>query len=82
MKEKYISYAALVYKIGDLVADPVTDTLGIIFEVKKTIDRPNALAYGYRIQWQDPVLNRYQKYWDHYEICLIPNQKPNGNREI
>lgn len=73
MKEKYISHVLYTGKVGDLAYDPVTNIYGIIVEVKKIIDTKAVTRYGYRIEWQDPVLNKRERYWGHYEVCVIPN---------
>jgi hypothetical protein len=56
-----------VYSIGDLVADPVSNTLGIITEVKE-----KEYSTLYKINWQDDRMNNWEKkLWDHYEICSL-----------
>jgi len=55
------------YQIGDLVADPVNNTYGVITEVKEKEYRTL-----YKILWHNDVMNGWHKnYWDHYEITRI-----------
>lgn len=69
----------MVYSVGDLIADPVTNTYGIILEVIKVfVDSPSQLSYYYRIEWQDPSMNRWDSRWKHYNICLVQNVNGNG----
>ena len=59
------------YNVGDLVADPVSKTLGIISEVKE-----KEYTTLYKILWRDDVMNGWhKKYWDHYEITRIHRVK-------
>jgi len=56
-----------VYSIGDLVADPVSNTYGVITEVKEKEYRTL-----YKILWHNDAMNGwYKNYWDHYEITRI-----------
>ena len=45
-----------VYSIGDLVADPVSNTLGIITEVKE-----KEYCTLYKINWQNDKMNNWEK---------------------
>ena len=55
------------YNIGDLVADPITNTLGIIYGIFEA-----QYSTVYRVEWQDEQMNQRKKQdWDHYEICKI-----------
>ena len=56
-----------VYSIGDLVIDPVSNTYGVITEVKEKEYRTL-----YKILWHNDVMNGWnKKLWDHYEITRI-----------
>ena len=56
-----------VYSIGDLVADPVSNTLGVITGIKE-----NDYSTLYKIHWQNDKMNNWEKkLWDHYEICRL-----------
>lgn len=55
------------YEIGDLVADPVSNTYGVITEVKE-----KEYSTLYKILWHNDGMNGWhKKYWDHYEITRI-----------
>ena len=59
--------SCFIYEIGDLVADPISNTLGIITEVK---DKEYSTLY--KINWQNDKMNNWEKkLWDHYEICRL-----------
>lgn len=60
------------YNIGDLVADPISNTLGIIYGIFEA-----HYSTVYRIEWQDEQMNQRKKQdWDYYELCRITK---NGN---
>lgn len=55
------------YRIGDLVAEPISHTIGIITEVKE-----KEYATLYKILWHNDDMNSWKKkFWDHYEIVRI-----------
>lgn len=57
----------LDYRIGELVADPISNTVGIITEVKE-----KEYSTLYKILWHNDKMNGWnKKYWDHYEIVRI-----------
>lgn len=58
---------SLDYHIGELVADPISNTVGIITEVKE-----KEYCTLYKIFWHNDKMNGWnKKYWDHYEIVRI-----------
>jgi hypothetical protein len=60
-----------IYSIGDLVADPISNTFGIITDVKE-----EQYSISYKIFWHNDKMNSwYKKYWDHYEIARIHKVK-------
>jgi hypothetical protein len=55
----------LVYCVGDLVADPITNTLGVITEVFEKYHKVE-----YKVYWTNQ--QKYNKrLYDHYELCLL-----------
>lgn len=57
------------YKVGQLVKERISQSLGIVYEINDKL-LPQEMTQ-YRILWQDPHTNSYKNWWHEFQIVEV-----------